>query len=136
MKAIGREDLFNDPRMVDRPTRGQEPRGRGWGHHRMDVEAHQAGGDPNHRRRRRSLRRRHDHARAAERPDLHARGMMQTIEHPIRGPVTVPGWPLRMSDTKVALKCAPVLGADCEGDLWRVARLLARRGQGHAASQG
>ncbi|MEA2802823.1 MAG: hypothetical protein QOE49_2918, partial [Rhodospirillaceae bacterium] len=22
--------------------------------------------------------------------------------------------PLRMSDTKVALKCAPILGADCE----------------------
>ena len=46
--------------------------------------------------------------------DLHRRGMMQTIEHPKRGTVTVPGWPLRMSDTKVALKCAPVLGADCE----------------------
>jgi formyl-CoA transferase len=47
-------------------------------------------------------------------PDLHARGMMQVIDHPIRGPVTVPGWPLRMSDTKVALKSAPVLGGDCE----------------------
>ncbi len=47
-------------------------------------------------------------------PDLHERGMMQKIEHPIRGTVTVPGWPLRMSDTKVELKCAPVLGADCE----------------------
>ena len=47
-------------------------------------------------------------------PDLHARGMMQKIDHPIRGPVTVPGWPLRMSDTKVALKCAPILGADSE----------------------
>ena len=40
--------------------------------------------------------------------------MMQKIEHPIRGPVTVSGWPLRMSDTKVALKCAPILGADSE----------------------
>jgi formyl-CoA transferase len=40
--------------------------------------------------------------------------MMQTIDHPIRGPVTVPGWPLRMSDTKVPLKSAPVLGGDCE----------------------
>ncbi len=41
-------------------------------------------------------------------------GMMQTIQHPIRGPVTVPAWPLRMSDTKVALKSAPILGADSE----------------------
>ena len=45
-----------------------EPGGRGCGHHRMDVEAHQAGGDPDHRRRRRSLRRRPHHARAAARP--------------------------------------------------------------------
>jgi len=47
-------------------------------------------------------------------PDLHARGMMQKIDHPVRGPVTVPGWPLRMSDSKVALKCAPIHGADTE----------------------
>jgi formyl-CoA transferase len=47
-------------------------------------------------------------------PDLHARGMMQKIDHPVRGPVTVPGWPLRMSDTKVPLKSSPVLGGDCE----------------------
>ena len=47
-------------------------------------------------------------------PDLHKRGMMQKIEHPVRGPVIVPGWPLRMSDSKVPLKCAPILGADSE----------------------
>jgi formyl-CoA transferase len=47
-------------------------------------------------------------------PDLHARGIMQKIDHPVRGSVTVSGWPLRMSDTKVALKCAPALGADSE----------------------
>src|SRR5262249_41863082 len=47
-------------------------------------------------------------------PDLHKRGMMQKIDHPVRGPVIVPGWPLRMSDSQVPLKCAPVLGADSE----------------------
>ena len=47
-------------------------------------------------------------------PDLHARGMMQVIDHPVRGPVTVPTWPLRMSDTKVAVKPSPVLGGDSE----------------------
>jgi formyl-CoA transferase len=47
-------------------------------------------------------------------PDLHARGMMQKIDHPVRGPVTVSGWPLRMSDTEVALESAPVLGGDSE----------------------
>jgi crotonobetainyl-CoA:carnitine CoA-transferase CaiB-like acyl-CoA transferase len=40
--------------------------------------------------------------------------MMQTVDHPVRGPVIVTGWPLRMSDTKVPLKSSPVLGADCE----------------------
>jgi len=40
--------------------------------------------------------------------------MMQKIDHPVRGPVTVPGWPLRMSGSKVALKCAPIHGADNE----------------------
>src|SRR5271169_4804144 len=48
-------------------------------------------------------------------PDLHARGMMQKVDHPVRGPVTVPGWPLRMSGSKVALKCAPIHGADRRG---------------------
>src|SRR5262249_42149287 len=44
--------------------------------------------------------------------DLKARGMMCDVEHPVRGPVTVPGWPLRMSDSRVALKSAPLHGAD------------------------
>jgi formyl-CoA transferase len=47
-------------------------------------------------------------------PDLHARGMMQTIDHPVRGKVTVPAWPVRMSDSHVPLQCAPVHGADSE----------------------
>ena len=38
--------------------------------------------------------------------------MIQKIEHPVRGPVIVPGWPLRMSDSEVPLN--PVLGADSE----------------------
>ncbi|MCB1740940.1 MAG: CoA transferase [Gammaproteobacteria bacterium] len=45
-------------------------------------------------------------------PDLHARGMMQTIEHPVRGKMTVAGWPLRMSDSQVPIQPAPVHGAD------------------------
>ena len=40
--------------------------------------------------------------------------MMQTIEHRLRGSAIVPGRPLRMSDSKVPLKCAPFLGADSE----------------------
>jgi len=68
-------------------------------------------------------------------PDLHKRGMMQKIEHPVRGPVIVPGWPLRMSDSKVPAEMRPDSRRGFRGDLWRVARLLPRRGQGHAARQ-
>ncbi|MFT5393488.1 MAG: formyl-CoA transferase [Gammaproteobacteria bacterium] len=46
--------------------------------------------------------------------DLHARGMMQTIDHPQRGEMRVTGWPLRMSDTHVPIKPAPLHGGDNE----------------------
>jgi len=114
VKAIGREDLLKDPRMADGSIRAQ---------HRELVDG--AITEFTAKRSKRevmetiagagvpcgavmtTLELLHD-------PDLHARGMMQTIQHPIRGPVTVPGWPLRMSDTKVELKSAPVLGGDSE----------------------
>ena len=114
VKAIGREDLLNDPRMADGTVRAQN---------RELVDA--AITEFTSKRTKREVTRiiagagvpcgavlttlelMHDE-------DLHKRGMMQTIEHPLRGQVTVPGWPLRMSDSKVPLKCAPILGADCE----------------------
>jgi formyl-CoA transferase len=113
-RAIGREDLLDDPRMKDGPTRAEnraavdaaitEWTSKRTKHEVMEIIA--GAGVPcgavlN------TLELLHD-------PDLHARGMMQKIDHPVRGTVTVPGWPLRMSDTKVPLKSAPVLGADSE----------------------
>jgi formyl-CoA transferase len=112
--AIGREDLLDDPRMADGPTRAAnraavdaaitEWTSKRTKHEVMEIIA--GAGVPcgavlN------TLELMHD-------PDLHARGMMQKIDHPVRGPVTVPGWPLRMSGSKVALKCAPIRGADNE----------------------
>ena len=46
--------------------------------------------------------------------DLLARGMMTRIDHPQRGEVTVAGWPLKMSDSKVPIKSSPLHGADNE----------------------
>jgi formyl-CoA transferase len=114
VKAIGREDLLADPRMADGGTRAE---------HREVVDA--AITDWTSKRSKQEVTRviagagvpcgavmttlelMHD-------PDLHARGMMQTIQHPVRGPVVVPGWPLRLSDSQVPLKSAPVLGGDSE----------------------
>lgn len=114
VKAIGREDLLSDPRMADGVTRAQ---------HREAVDAAITEWT--------SKRTKHEVMRiiaGAGVPcgallttlellhdeDLHKRGMMQTIDHPLRGPIIVPAWPVRMSDSKVPLQCAPVLGADCE----------------------
>jgi len=47
-------------------------------------------------------------------PDLHARGIMNKIDHPQRGEVIVTGWPLRMSDSHVPVRSSPLLGADNE----------------------
>ena len=46
--------------------------------------------------------------------DFLDRGMMLKIDHPERGEVTVPGWPLNMSDTKVPIKSAPLHGSGNE----------------------
>jgi formyl-CoA transferase len=47
--------------------------------------------------------------------DLHARGIMAKINHPVRGEMTVPATPIQMSASKVGIKPSPVLGADNEG---------------------
>jgi len=43
-------------------------------------------------------------------PNLRKRGMFEEIEHPTRGKFHIPGWPVKMSDSRVPVKCAPLLG--------------------------
>jgi formyl-CoA transferase len=43
-------------------------------------------------------------------PNLRQRGMFAEIEHPTRGKFHIPGWPVKMSDSRVPVKCAPLLG--------------------------
>jgi len=43
-------------------------------------------------------------------PHLRARGMFVTVQHPVQGPVTIPGWPVRMSASHVAMTPPPALG--------------------------
>jgi formyl-CoA transferase len=45
-------------------------------------------------------------------PYLRQRGAFGTIDHPVRGKVTIPGWPVKMTDSRVALSSAPLLGQD------------------------
>ena len=114
VRAIGREDLLDDPRMADGATRAKNRAAvdaaiTEWTSKRTKHEVTKiiAGAGVPCGAVLNTLELLHD-------PDLHARGMMQNIDHPLRGPVTVPGWPLQMSDSRVALKCAPIHGADTE----------------------
>ncbi len=136
VKAIGREDLFDDPRMVDGPTRAQ---------HREVVDA--AITEWTSKRTKQEVTRviagagvpcgavmttlelLHD-------PDLHARGH----DADDRASDTRAGHRAGLAAAHVGHQGRAEMRAGSRrglrGDLWRVARLLARRGQGHAAGQG
>ena len=43
---------------------------------------------------------------------LQERGMFPTINHPVRGELRMPGWPVKMSDSCVPVSSAPLLGQD------------------------
>jgi formyl-CoA transferase len=45
-------------------------------------------------------------------PFLRERGTFATVHHPVRGDFTMPAWPVRMSESTVPVRSAPVLGQD------------------------
>jgi formyl-CoA transferase len=46
-------------------------------------------------------------------PTFYESGMLTTVEHPVRGPVVLPGWPVRMSESAPpVITSPPLLGAD------------------------
>ena len=46
----------------------------------------------------------------AEDASLRATGTMVEVDHPTRGQFTLPGWPVKMSDSHVAVDRSPLLG--------------------------
>ena len=64
--------------------------------------------------------------------DFLSRGMMQEIEQPERGKVTVAGWPLQMSGSHVPISPCAFARRQQRRRLRRMARNRSRRGQSHA----
>jgi len=51
-------------------------------------------------------------------PHLRARGVFAEVDHPVRGKVTLPGWPVHMSASRVPLQAPPLLGQHTD-DVYR-----------------
>jgi formyl-CoA transferase len=45
-------------------------------------------------------------------PSMRAREIFAEVDHPDRGKVTIPGWPVKMSESYVKVTASPLLGAD------------------------
>jgi formyl-CoA transferase len=45
-------------------------------------------------------------------PTMRKREIFAEIDHPVRGKLVIPGWPVKMSESYVKVKASPILGAD------------------------
>lgn len=48
-------------------------------------------------------------------PTMREREIFVEVDHPVRGKVVIPGWPVKLSDSYVAVRSSPLLGADNAG---------------------
>lgn len=112
LEVIGRRDLLNDPRFSDAKTRASNYK---------DVDAVVAAWMRNVSK--------HDAMRLLGEAGIPASAILDTrelaadealreretfvtVDHPKRGPVTIPGFVIKMSGSHVAVKASPLLGAD------------------------
>jgi formyl-CoA transferase len=112
--AIDRQDLKDDPRFAtpsDRATHAAELTAivETWTAQRAKVEVMETlgrAGVPTGAV--------FDTQELTDDPFLRRRGTFTTIQHPVRGEFTMPGWPVKMSDSAVPVTSAPLLGQDNE----------------------
>ncbi len=111
LKIIGREELIGDPRFAAAEARYQN---------RDDVDRMLSNWTRQHDKRTvmQTLGEAgvpagavFDTQELSTDPHLRRRGAFVTVKHPVRGDFTMPGWPVRMSESKVPIVAAPLLGA-------------------------
>lgn len=110
LKAIERDDLLNDPRFASPEARWQ---------HSKDVDA-LVGGWMAQRPKREVMQTLgqagvpagavFDTDELLNDAHLRKRGMFVTVDHPVRGPFTMPGFPVKLSDSQVTVTTSPLLG--------------------------
>jgi formyl-CoA transferase len=111
-EVIGREDMKNDPRFKTPPMRGNHAAEinaeiEKWTKKFTKHEAMQklgASGVP--------CGAVMDTKELSDDPTMREREIFAEIDHPVRGKLVIPGWPVKMSESYVKVKASPVLGAD------------------------
>ena len=111
-EVIGREDMKNDPRFKTPPMRGNHAAEinaeiEKWTKKYTKHEAMQklgASGVP--------CGAVMDTKELSDDPTMLAREIFVDVDHPVRGKVRIPGWPVKMSESYVPVKASPVLGAN------------------------
>ena len=114
LTVIGREDLSGDARYDTQAARSQRP---------AEVDAIIAAWTRQHTKREAMSRfgaagvpagAVFDTVELLQDPSLAERGIMQTIEHPTTGKVTMPTWPVRFDGAPAKVKPSPELGQHVE----------------------
>lgn len=110
LKVVGREDLIDDPRFATPPDRLRhiddvDALISAWTLQRDKVEVMETFGHAGV-----PAGAVFDTNELINDPFLRKRGMFTTVDHPVRGEVTMPGWPVKMSDSEVAIVASPLLG--------------------------
>jgi formyl-CoA transferase len=111
LQAIGRDDLLNDPRFATSEGRAKHAAEidalvSAWCRGRTKLEAMEA------------IQRASvvagavfDTRELSHDPHLCERKTLVTVKHPVRGAVTMPAWPVRMSGSHVPMESSPLPGA-------------------------